>query len=126
MKIDYEHYTNTGKRMQLTYKRYTDLIDMAKNYDSATRFCNAQGWQDWMGDISGASMVLSALRDIYDIAHRGVKAMAGVTGNKLTEFCRQYGIPYRTAQEWSLNESKKMANYQQLLLGFAVITDKYI
>lgn len=79
-----------------------------------------QSWTDEFGDDHAA--IICALDIIFDMAHRGIKAIRAVTGLSQQAFGDAYGIPRRTIQTWEYDISTAPL-YVTMMIGFAVLSD---
>jgi DNA-binding transcriptional regulator YiaG len=109
----------------MTYTDFCAVWRSALDYtadqrDLYTADHTTQSWTDEFGDDHAA--IICVLDTIHDMAHRGIKAIRGVTGLSQQAFGDAYGIPRRTIQTWEYDVSTAPL-YVTMMIGFAVMTD---
>ncbi|MFR8364869.1 hypothetical protein [Ruminococcus callidus] len=78
-----------------------------------------RGWQEWMSEIADTDKIADVLRRIYTMANEGFAAVVRQYKN-MRQMCQLLGIPYSTAQKWSLGKQKP-ASYLLMLMVYATV-----
>ena len=105
----------------IDFNTFRTLYAEAKNYDSEGKYIMERGWQEWMNGIDNADTdkISDVLRKIYIMANDGFSAVVKQYKN-MRQMCRLLGIPYSTAQKWSLGKQKP-ASYLLMLMVYATV-----
>ena len=109
----------------MTYNDFRSIWYSALDYTDEQRdlYRAERGWQAWMDEFGDDHVaIICALDIIHDMAHRGIKAIRGVTGLSQQAFGDAYGIPRRTIQTWEYDVSTAPL-YVTMMIGFAVLSD---
>lgn len=103
----------------IDFNTFRALYAEAKNYDSEGKYIMERGWQEWMNGLDDADEIANMLRKIYSMANGGFAEIVSQYKN-MKQMCNFFGIPYSTAQKWSIEE-RNPSDYVLLLLAYATI-----
>lgn len=100
---------------------FARLLADAKKYDQFEAYAAECGGSVPVENVYSA---IALLTQIWALGHDGlsidsIRAVADVT---LAELCRDYKVPYRTAQDWGAGR-RKPPGWLLPLLAYAVLTD---
>lgn len=107
----------------IAYQDFARLLTDTTEFDSFEAYVAECGGSIDNGDLP---RTIHALKLIWTIGHEGVTvaSLMETSGiRKMSTFCREYGLPYRTLQNWALAE-RKPSEWQMLLLAYAVFSDQ--
>lgn len=101
--------------------------DFARLLADTTEFDNFEAYAAECGGsvpVENMYSAIALLTQIWALGHDGlsidsIRAVADVT---LAELCRDYKVPYRTAQQWHLGR-RKPPEWLLPTLAYAVLTD---
>lgn len=103
----------------IDFNTFCTLYEDAKACDSEVKYVMERGWQEWMSEIADTDKIADVLRRIYIMANDGFSAVVKQYKN-MKQMCRLLGIPYSTAQKWSLGKQKP-ASYLLMLMVYATV-----
>lgn len=103
----------------IDFNTFRTLYAEAKNYDSEGKYIMERGWQEWMNGLDDADEIATMLRKIYSMANGGFSAVVKQY-KSMREMCKVLGIPYSTAQKWSVGQQKP-AEYLLTLMVYATV-----
>ena len=101
------------------FNTFCTLYEDAKACDSEVKYVMERGWQEWMSEIADTDKIADVLRRIYTMANEGFAAVVRQYKN-MRQMCQLLGIPYSTAQKWSLGKQKP-ASYLLMLMVYATV-----
>lgn len=107
----------------IPYQDFVRLLTDTTEFDSFDAYVAECGGSIDNSDLPRA---IRALKLIWTIGHEGVTVASLMEAGdikKMSTFCREYGLPYRTVQNWALDE-RKPSEWQMLLLAYAVFSNQ--
>lgn len=107
----------------IPYSDFVRLLAEAAKFDSFEGFAAAHSGSV---PIENQYKAVALLMQIWTLGHDGlsidsIRSVAGVT---LAELCRDYGIPYRTAQDWKAGK-RKPPEWLLPMAAYAVLSDLF-
>lgn len=84
---------------ELFLRLYREALDSA----SLEYYIAERGWQDWMNPFT-VEQTAKILELIYDYANKSLREIREKYYSR-AEFCRNYGIPLRTVENWDAKEN---------------------
>ena len=103
----------------IDFNTFCTLYEDAKACDSEVKYVTERRWEDWMNEFSDSDEIADVLRRIYTMANEGFTAVVRQYKN-MRQMCQLLGIPYSTAQKWSLGKQKP-ASYLLMLMVYATV-----
>lgn len=103
----------------IDFNAFRSLYEDAKACDSEVKYVNERRWEDWMREFADTDKITDVLRSIYTMTNGGFTAVAKRYKN-MRQMCEVLGIPYSTAQKWSVGQQKPAA-YLLMLMVYATV-----
>lgn len=103
----------------IDFNAFRALYEDAKTCDSEAKYVMERRWEDWMNGISDSDKIADVLRRIYTMTNEGFTAIVRQYKN-MRQMCEVLGIPYSTAQKWSVGHQKP-ATYLLMLMVYATV-----
>lgn len=107
----------------INFNTFCVLYEDAKACDSEAKYVMERRWEDWMSEIADTDKIADVLRRIYIMANEGFAAVVRQYKN-MRQMCEVLGIPYSTAQKWSVGHQKPAAYLLMLMVYATVNYDK--
>ena len=107
----------------IDFNTFCTLYEDAKACDSEVKYVTERRWEDWMNEFSDSDEIADVLRRIYTMTNEGFTAIVRQYKN-MRQMCEVLGIPYSTAQKWSVGQQKPAAYLLMLMVYATVNYDK--
>ena len=103
----------------IDFNTFRTLYEDAKACDSEVKYVTERKWEDWMSEFADTDKITDVLRSVYTMTHGGFTAVAKRYKN-MRQMCEVLGVPYSTAQKWSVGQQKPAA-YLLMLMVYATV-----
>lgn len=103
----------------IDFNAFRALYEDAKTCNSEENYVMERRWEDWMSEIADTDKIADVLRSIYAMTNGGFAAIVRQYKN-MRQMCEVLGIPYSTAQKWSVGHQKP-ASYLLMLMVYATV-----
>ena len=103
----------------IDFNTFRTLYEDAKSCDSEEKYVMERRWEDWMSEIGDTDKIADVLRRIYTMTNGGFVAVVKQYKN-MRQMCEVLGVPYSTAQKWSVGQQKPAA-YLLMLMVYATV-----
>lgn len=103
----------------IDFNTFCTLYEDAKTCDSEAKYVMERRWEDWMSEIADTDKIADVLRSIYAMTNGDFAAIVRQYKN-MRQMCEVLGIPYSTAQKWSVGHQKP-ASYLLMLMVYATV-----